>query len=91
MVNTFDIAQLETRFAALPVDRQQAEWLSFIDALDLGDVGHHPFSLILGGRWARGEQPSDLKHAKPVHRRRAALGGGRNVGDLDAVYGAPAF
>jgi hypothetical protein len=91
MVTTFDIAQLETRFAALPADRQQAEWLGFLDALDLGDVGHHPFSLILGRRWERSEPPSDQVQMKPERRRHAAGEGDHKARDLDAVYGAPAF
>ena len=91
MVATFDITELETLFAALPADRQRAEWLSFIDAIDLGDVGHHRFGLILGRRWERGEQPSDLVLMKAERRRRAAGGDGPEDRDLDAVYGAPAF
>lgn len=90
MVTFFDTAALEAEFDGLSKARQCTEWLSYIDALDRGDVGQHRFGLVLQPRWERDEHAS-LTVKGAGRRRRLAAGTKCSTEELDTLYGVPAF
>ena len=55
----FDTAALQARFGDLNSSEQAAEWVRFVDALDAGGAGFHPFYLVLAPIYDRGETPFD--------------------------------
>ena len=55
----FDTAALQARFDILTVSEQAAQWVRFVDALDSGDAGFHPYYLVLAPIYDRGETPFD--------------------------------
>ena len=53
----FDITILQARFEGLSDADQAAQWMAFIDALDAGDAGFHPYQMLLSPLYERGETP----------------------------------
>ncbi len=52
-------SSLEQRFAALSDVEKAAQWVSFVDAIDAGDMGWHPYYLVLAPMYEAGVSPFD--------------------------------
>jgi hypothetical protein len=52
-------SSLEQRFAALSDARKAAQWVSFIDAIDAGEMGWHPYYEVLAPMYATDVSPFD--------------------------------
>ncbi len=55
---TLDTLSLQDAFNALNRRDKRSQWRKFIQALDAGDAGYHPFYLLLAPLYAQGEQPA---------------------------------
>ena len=64
----FDIALLQARFDGLTDLEKAGEWVGFLDTLDAGGVGYHPYYLILAPMWERGETPFDAERLELMER-----------------------
>ena len=54
-----DFTASEARFNGLDELQKAAQWVSFLDAMDAGGVGHHPHYLHLAALYERDETPFD--------------------------------
>lgn len=52
-------SSLEQRFAQLSEFEKAAQWVSFVDAIDAGEVGWHPYYEVLAPLYAAGVTPFD--------------------------------
>jgi hypothetical protein len=52
---------LKAQFATLTDSEKSAQWASFLDAIDAGEMGWHPYYLVLAPRYAAGLTPFDQK------------------------------
>ena len=52
-------SSVEQRFAALSDLEKAAQWVSFIDAIDAGDMGWHPYYPVLAPMYEAGVTPFD--------------------------------
>ena len=95
----FDIATLQARFDALTDLEQAAAWVGFVDALDAGDAGFHPYYLVLAPMYDRGESPFDAERLEMLEPREYAeddfdedgLEGLFTPKEMDRLLGSPPF
>jgi hypothetical protein len=62
-VTTHLQSSLQHRFEALSSNAKAAQWVSFLDAIDAGDMGWHPYYLVLAPMYERGVSPFDAETA----------------------------
>ena len=69
-----DFTASKARFEALGELEQAAQWVSFLDAMDLGGIGYHPHSLHLATLYARGKTPFDGERLADLEPRQVLQG-----------------
>lgn len=52
-------SSLQRRFDRLSSLEKAAQWVSFVDAIDAGEMGWHPYYLVLAPIYAAGVTPFD--------------------------------
>jgi hypothetical protein len=52
-----DTLSLQDAFNTLNRRQKISQWKKFLQALDAGDAGYHPFYLLLAPLYAAGDQP----------------------------------
>ena len=69
-----DLTASTARFNALSALQKAAQWVSFLDALDVGGVGHHPYYLHLATLYGRDETPFDQERRDEMEPRQVLQG-----------------
>jgi hypothetical protein len=58
-------SSLQRRFDRLSSVEKAALWVSFVDAIDAGEMGWHPYYLVLAPIYAAGVTPFDPEPLEP--------------------------